>query len=215
LDVRALVEAVIAAQRGWSGAHLGRVIYCTARVDAVTNPSAHADQDVYLKALLATGSVDRIEYGNYVARTKAALVAVDDPQTRRPVIQASGWPLMVQDATGSDVPNARFMVRYLHLEEKGSDVNVASHLLLDVLSGSVDAAVVVSNDSDLAFPIRAARDRVPVGLVNPRDGYFAGDLTGNRTDGVGSHWWRKLSEALYRQHQLPDPAGSYTRPPGW
>jgi len=27
------------------------------------DPSGHADQDVYLKALLATGSVDHIEYG--------------------------------------------------------------------------------------------------------------------------------------------------------
>jgi len=107
------------------------VTYCTARVDAVTSPSAHADQDVYLKALLATGSVDWIEYGTYVARTKTGLLAMDDPKTRRPVVQRSGWPLMVRDATGTDVPNATFMVRYLHLEEKGSDVNLASQLLLD------------------------------------------------------------------------------------
>lgn len=30
-------------------------MYCTARVDAADNPSGHADQNVYLKALLATG----------------------------------------------------------------------------------------------------------------------------------------------------------------
>lgn len=106
------------------------------------------------------------------------------------------------------------MVRYLHLEEKGSDVNVASHLLLDVLSGSVDAAVVVSK-RQRPLPIRAARDRVPVGLVNPRGGYFAGDLTGRKTDGVGNHWWRRLSEGLYRQYQLPDPAGHFAKPVGW
>ncbi|MDQ3641792.1 MAG: NYN domain-containing protein, partial [Actinomycetota bacterium] len=192
-----------------------KVTYCTARVDAVTNPSAYADQDVYLKALVATGSVDWIEYGNYVARTKPALVATDDPVTHRPVIHTSKWPLMVQDSGGSAVYGARFMVRYLHLEEKGSDVNVASHLLLDVLSGVLDAAVVVSNDSDLAFPIRAARARVPVGLVNPRGGYFAGDLTGRKTDGVGNHWWRRLNEKLYRQYQLPDPAGHLRKPTGW
>lgn len=159
--------------------------------------------------------MDRIEYGNYVARTKTALVATEDPKTRRPIIQTSNWPVMVQDSNGRPVRDARFMVRYLHLEEKGSDVNVASHLLLDVLSGHVDAAVVVSNDSDLAFPVRAARDRVPVGTVNPRGGYFAGDLTGKPTDGVGNHWWRKLTGHLYRSHQLPDLAGGFTKPQGW
>ncbi len=215
LDVRKLVQSVIGTQAGWKGAAIQRIVYCTARVDAVTNASAHQDQDVYLKALRATGSVDWIEYGNYVARVKPALIAAEDPKTHRPVIQASGWPLMIQDAGGQDVPKARFMVRYLHLEEKGSDVNIASHLLLDVLSGAIDAAVVVSNDSDLAFPIRTARNRVPVGLVNPRGGYFAGDLWGNPSAGVGNHWWRKLQAKDYRQHQLPDPADGFTRPTGW
>lgn len=189
--------------------------YCTARVDAVTNPSAHVDQDVYLKALRATGSVDWIEYGNYVARTKNALVATEDPKTRRPIIHRSKWPLMIRDQKGQDVPNASFMVQYLHLEEKGSDVNLASHLLLDVMTGAVDAVVIMSNDSDLAFPIRAVRERVPVGLVNPGGGYLAGDLKGEQTDGVGNHWWWKLKGSMYLQHQLADPAGRYTRPKGW
>ncbi len=215
LDVRALVERLVADQTGWAGAHVATVKYCTARVDAVTNPSAHADQDIYLKALVATRSVDWIEYGNYVARTKTALVATDGPGKRHPVIHTSKWPLMVQDSSGQAVQDARFMVRYLHLEEKGSDVNVASHLLLDILQGSVDAAVVVSNDSDLAFPVRSARQLVPVGLVNPRGEYFAGDLTGEKTDGVGNHWWRRMKDGLYRQYQLPNPAGGYTKPAGW
>lgn len=215
LDVRSLVDSVISKHPSWTLASLDRVVYCTARVDAVTNPSAHADQDVYLKALVASGNVDWIEYGNYVARTKTGLAATDDPVTRKPVVQTSGWPLMVQDQSGAPVPSARFMVRYLHLEEKGSDVNIASHLLLDVLSGAVDAAVVVSNDSDLAFPVRSARSRVPVGMINPRGGYFAGDLTGRPGDGVGRHWWSKLTKPQYLAHQLPDPVGHLTKPVGW
>lgn len=122
---------------------------------------------------------------------------------------------MVRDNAGASVPDARFMVKYLHLEEKGSDVNVASHLLLDVLQGTVDAAVVISNDSDLTFPIRAVRDRVPVGLINPRDGYTAGDLMGKKSDGVGNHWWWKLKKPTFVNNQLPDPAGTFTKPPGW
>ena len=212
---------MIAARPEWPGATVDRVVYCTARINARTNPSAQVDQDIYLKALLASGAVDWIEYGRYVTGTKASLVATDDPRGRRhpPVIQASGWPLMVQESGGAPVRDARFMVRHLHTEEKGSDVNVASHLLLDVLAGTVEAAVVVSNGSDLAFPIRQVRDRVPVGVINPSDQQTAGALRGTPADGVGGHWWVKASAALYRSHQLPDPvphrAGSYTKPLTW
>ena len=40
------------------------------------------------------------------------------------------------------------------VEEKGSDVNLASHLLFDAFRGAFDAAAVLSNDSDLVEPIR-------------------------------------------------------------
>ena len=75
--------------------------------------------------------------------------------------------------------DARFLVSVLNWEEKGSDVNVATHLLLDVLGGAVDAAVVVSNDSDLELPLRRVRERVPVGLVNPGANQLAGIVNTN------------------------------------
>lgn len=100
-------------------------------------------------------------------------------------------------------------------EEKGSDVNVASHLLLDVLTGSVEAAIVISNDSDLAFPVRQARLRVPLGLVNPTKGYPAGALNGAPNDGVGGHWWHQLTAADLTACQLPATVGSTRRPTGW
>lgn len=215
LDVRAVAQAVLDRQTAWSSPHIEKVIYCTARVDAKTNPSAHADQDVYLKAIRAAGSVDHIEYGNYVARTKRALLAAEGPK-KKPVIVTSNWPVMVQDGKGKAVRDARFMVQYLHLEEKGSDVNVASHLLLDVLSQTVDAALVISNDSDLAFPITEARKRVPVGVVNPNNSsYTAGALKSPANFGVGDHWWERLGPADFFGNQLPEPAGHYTRPTGW
>ena len=74
---------------------------------------------------------------------------------------------MVHDDLGQEVNDARFVVSVLNREEKGSDVNVAAHLLLDVMRGHVDAAVVISNDSDLELPLRWAREQAPVGLMNP------------------------------------------------
>jgi hypothetical protein len=196
LDIRGLATSLVAARSNWQGATIDRVVYCTALIDAATNPSGYADQDVYIKAITGYPSVDHVELGYYVARVKQA-------------------PLAVQDSRGNAVSGATFMVSYAHREEKGSDVNVASHLLVDVLSGQVDAAVVISNDSDLRFPVQYARTRVPVGVVNPSRNHLAGALRGQAVDGVGRHWWRQLTAQDVTSHQLPNPAGNYSRPAGW
>jgi hypothetical protein len=214
LDLRSLAADLAGRRANWLGAQVERVVYCTARIDGASNPSGQADQDVYLKALLAADSVDHIEYGTYVARVKTAPLAVRD-QRGRPQLVGPAWPLMIQDGHGRAVSDAVFMVSYANREEKGSDVNVAAHLLLDVLGGFVDAALVISNDSDLRFPVEQARLHVPVGVVNPSRNYLAGDLRGNPAAGAGRHWWVGLSAADLRNHQLPDPAGQYRRPAGW
>ena len=123
--------------------------------------------------------------------------------------------MVIQNEQGTAIPNARFMVSYLRIEEKGSDVNVASHLLLDVLKGRVDAAIVISNDSDLRLPIQACRLRAPIGTVNPSPSPRAGDLRGKPTDGEGGHWWYQLSKADFTSCQLPEAVGSVHRPRGW
>jgi hypothetical protein len=210
------VRALLTARLGWPEAVLERVVYCTAVIDAATNPSGYHDQDIYLRALKAGNSVDLIEYGTYVARVKQAPLAVRaSTQNSRPEVVHPQWPIVVQDAHGKPVTDAVFMVSYAHREEKGSDVNVASHLLVDVLSGGVDAAIVVSNDSDLKFPVRYARTRVPVGVINPSDNYTAGALRGKPDDGVGNHWWRTLTADDFRAAQLPDPKAGLSRPVGW
>lgn len=100
-------------------------------------------------------------------------------------------------------------------EEKGSDVNLASHLLIDVLTAAVDAAVVISNDSDLVYPIAFAKTRVPVGLVNPTSGLTSRRIT-LPDEGVGSHWSYRLSPPDLYAHQLPGTIGPGIRkPPSW
>ncbi len=214
LDIRSLAADLIGRRRNWVGASIDRVVYCTARIDGATNESGHRDQDIYLKALLATESVDLIEYGYFAARVKRAPLATADPRGR-PILTTSRWPLMVRDSTEKDVPGAQFMVSYAHREEKGSDVNVAAHLLLDTLERRIDAAVVVSNDSDLRLPIEQARQRIPVGTVNPSRHQLAGALRGQEIGGVGRHWWVQLDRAAFCAHQLPDPSKTYAKPQGW
>lgn len=216
LDIRALIDATI--PRSWRdrGAALTRVVYCTARVSGARDPSSAADQAVYIRALEAHGSVDLVELGNFVSRAKFAPLVRPTPSTFRPTPVRPGWPLMLKDtATGEDLPDATFMVSYLHQEEKGSDVNVGTHLLLDILQQEVDAAILVSNDSDLRLPVREARRRVQFGILRPGPGQLAGDLRGSPGEGVGGHWWGAIDAARLRSSQLPERIGVLSKPDGW
>jgi len=147
------------------------------------------------------------------------LVAEHHSQAHPALYQATGhenWDVALPLEATSDPDLGRVvMATVRRWEEKGSDVNIAAHLLKDVLTGAVDAAVVVTNDSDLGLPLRMAREIVPVGTLNPQSGYLAGDLRGRPTDGVGRHWWRQLTPQDFATHQLPDPVGVYRKPVGW
>lgn len=214
LDVRALATRLVAAHSGWVGASIERVVYCTARISGADNPNGQRDQDTYLRALVAAKAVDHIEYGTYVARVATAPLATKGPKGKPNLVTAT-WPVCVKDGHDQPVPHARFMVSVARREEKGSDVNVASHLLIDTLQKRIDAAVVISNDSDLAYPITVVRTRIPVGLVNPSVNYTAGALRSDRSLGVGDHWFYSMIEADLQHSQLPPHVGRLTPPNGW
>ena len=214
LDLRAMAASLAGSHRNWTGTQVQRVVYCTAKIDAASNPSGAADQETYLNALAAAGSVDLIEYGTYVSHVRTGPLATRDEQGR-PQVVTPDWPVVVQDGHGNPVPGAVFMVSYAHREEKGSDVNLATHLLLDVFGHEVEAAMVITNDSDLRLPVEQARRHVPVAVINPSHGYLATGLRGEPDFGVGRHWWLRLSAADLKNHQLPDPAGPFAKPAGW
>jgi hypothetical protein len=214
LDLRTLAENLTAQQSGWPNAQVARVVYCTARIDGSSNPSGPADQEVYLRAIQAAGAVDEIALGYYVNRVTYAPLATKD-RRGRPVLTSAAWPVQVIDANGHQVPGARFMVSVARREEKGSDVNVAAHMLLDLIHQRTNGAVVISNDSDLAYPLSEARKLIPIGLVNPSPNRLAGALKGDKTDGVGGHWWHQLTAADLTSAQLPDPAGKLGKPYDW
>ncbi len=214
LDVRALAHSVIQSRSGWTGPFDLRVVFCTARIKGQGSTSSQHDQDTYLRALHKHGAADVLEFGTYVERVATNPLATQGTQ-RRPILTTAAWPVMVKDSSGGDVPNATFMASVARREEKGSDVNVAAHLLVDVLTRAVDAAVVISNDSDLKLPIQVARDQVPVGLVNPTKGYPAGALNAASTVGAGGHWWYQLAPQDFNGSQLPSPVAGLTKPSGW
>jgi uncharacterized LabA/DUF88 family protein len=215
LDLLSLAGDLVGRQPGWRSAVIDRLVYCTTRVSGATDTKGQQHQYAYLQALALTTPGLHVEYGYFMQSLKRAPLAEGDPASGRPALVQSRWPVMIQDSTGADVRAARFIVQYLRREEKGSDVNLATHLLLDTLKGRVDAAVIVSNDSDLRLPIQEAKERLPVGVVNPGQRLMAGALRLPGEFGVGGHWQLALVKDDFRRHQLPSRCGKYTKPPGW
>jgi uncharacterized LabA/DUF88 family protein len=100
----------------------------------------------------------------------------------------------------------------LRTEEKGSDVNLATYLLLDAFFDRYDLAIVISNDSDLAEPVRAVRDELHrrVLVVSPQERVTA------RLEQAASDS-RILRPGVAARCQLPVPVidaqGRHIRPP--
>lgn len=150
LNVALLAQHVLGPQN-----EIVKVRYYTARVSGRVDATAPQRQQLYLDAL-GTLPLVSIHYGLFLEKPKwAGLVrpALDpaDKDARLPFLK---WP----------------DVAYVwKTEEKGSDVALASHLLLDAFQGNYEVAAVMSNDSDLIEPIRITTEvlRKPVGLLSP------------------------------------------------
>ena len=124
-----------------------KVCYFTTLLDArADDPSQPRRQLVYLRAL-ETLSGFKAYYGTFRSGTK-----------RRPLAEP--------------VPGLPTYVLIRDSEEKGSDVNLATRLLVDGFNGEYEQAVVVSNDADFAEAMRYVRDDLGlrVTLVNPDRG---------------------------------------------
>ena len=99
------------------------------------------------------------------------------------------------------------------MEEKGSDVNLAVHLLNDAWNGLFDAAAVISNDTDLVTPIRMATEQrcKPVFIVSPGRRPIAPRLHEVAT------YARHVHRKQLREAQLPNTLSDATisKPAGW
>ncbi len=105
-------------------------------------------------------------------------------------------------------------VEVIRTEEKGSDVNLATFLLLDGFQGDYDVAVIVSNDSDLVLPIGVVRNnlRLKAGVLNPQKN-TSWALRAAAT------FYKPIRVVLLRASQFPlslhDSDGTITKPAVW
>ena len=142
-----------------------KIHYFTARVHArPQDPDQPTRQLAYLHALATLPRVE-VHLGNFMSSVVRQVVVDSDPATGR-YLRAGGQPVLKTDAAGDPVK-----AWVLKSEEKGSDVNLAAHLLRDAYRGACKCAVVISNDSDLLTPISMAKTDcgLVVGLVPPRE----------------------------------------------
>jgi len=105
-------------------------------------------------------------------------------------------------------------VRVEKTEEKGSDVNLAAHLIRDAFKGMFELAVVISNDSDLREPVRIVRQELnlPVGIFNPHQ-------THSRELQEFATFRKRIRESDLVNSQFPDTLqdtkGIFRKPRGW
>lgn len=102
-------------------------------------------------------------------------------------------------------------------EEKGSDVALASYLMLDAFSGESEVYVILSNDSDLVTPLQLVREHLgrDVGLLSP----MAPKRSSNELKQTGPVVHREVNIDALHACQLPnsmhDEHGWIHRPPEW
>jgi NYN domain len=111
-------------------------------------------------------------------------------------------------------PSGPRFVKVIKTEEKGSDVNLATHLLSDAYENRFDVAVIVSNDSDLLAPMNVVTQRLrkKVGILNP-----------HRKPAVvlkrAATFYKPIREGVLRDSQFPatltDAQGIFHKPARW
>ena len=168
-----------------------KVCYFTARLDVRPgNPGQAQRQLIYLRALETLPGFDAY-YGVFRSGVK-----------RRPLAEpVVGLPthVMVRDS-----------------EEKGSDVNLATRLLVDGFNGEYEQAVVMSNDADFAGAMRYVRDDLGlrVTLVNPDPRNSSPRELADSATYVKRLWKSHLRRSLLPD-ALRDEVGLITKPTGW
>jgi uncharacterized LabA/DUF88 family protein len=222
LNLKLLAEGLLAA-----GHVVERVKYYTAYVSGAQDPNDPVLQQMYLRALKTVPEIE-VYFGSFMAKqmwrplsnlpiagrainpgavTLAANAYTVTPQP--PKVVDEHMHVSQYGVATPKAPNPNTLkVRVHSMEEKGSDVNLAVHLVNDAWKGSFDVAAVLSNDTDLVEPIRIVTQdlKKPVILLCPSPKGAAKPLAA-----VASSV-RHLNATILKGAQFPD---NVPAPPAW
>lgn len=122
-----------------------QIKYFTALISArLTDPGKPARLQTYIRALSTLPEI-KIVYGSFLTHERWMPIA------------------------GSSGSKPAF-IKVVRTEEKGSDVNLAAHLVHDAHEKAFELAVLITNDSDLLEAIKIIRYELglPIGILNPQ-----------------------------------------------
>ncbi len=163
--------------------------YYTALVSGMYDPAQPIRQKTYIRALEKYIPEVSVYYGHFLSH---AVHAPKDPLTRPPKF-----------------------IKIFKTEEKGSDVNLAVHILNDAWLDRYDCAVIISNDSDLAEPLRIIREQhkqKTIGLLSPLiKGHPSHELQ------KYAHFVKRIRKGVLKISQMPDkiPGSKIHKPAQW
>lgn len=168
---------------------INRIRYFTAIVDArPSDPQQPVRQQTYLRALHTIPNLS-VHLGTFRTRP-VRMTLVHRPRTGPKTAEV--WKT----------------------EEKGSDVNLASYLLLDGFRKDCEVAIVFSNDADLKEPIAIAQNELglKVGVVNPHP-------PRRRSLDLQPTFFKQLRRGPLATSQFPavmrDARGEFHKPASW
>ena len=167
--------------------------YFTSIVTGKIDPDQPIRQKTYLRAIQKHIPELSIHYGEFLSHN---------------VFKPLAYPIN-KNLFGKSIK----FVNVIKTEEKGSDVNLAIHVLNDAWLGLYDCAVIVSNDSDLAESLRLIKSqhKKKVGLVTPGKTHPSRELM-KYADFV-----KRIRKGVLSLSQLPDliPDTSIHKPSAW
>ncbi len=184
LDLEKLFQKLLGEKN-----QITQIKYFTARISARTNnPESPDRQDAYLNAIEKHCPLVKIYYGHFL--TNKTKVKVDNPP--------KGCPPYV---TAIDT------------KEKGSDVNLALHILNDAWHNRYDCAVLVSNDSDIAGALQLVKEEhnKKIGLIIPEHRRPSNSLM------LHKDFMKVIRSSVLADSQLPDhiPGTNLHKPKKW
>jgi uncharacterized LabA/DUF88 family protein len=167
-----------------------RIKYFTALVKPRPNdPDQPNRQQIYLRALRTIPGLEII-YGHFLEH-------------------------VIKMPLADSAPGEPKYTRVIKTEEKGSDVNIASHLVNDGHKKRYEVAILLSNDSDLVEPVKIVRNELmyPVGVLNPIPDKPSHDLR------KYASFVKPIRKGVLSASQFPpvltDATGTFHKPSSW
>jgi len=192
------------SEQSFPGDRVTKIKFFTAQVDRrIDDPQQPIRQRLYWRALRTLPNLEIIE-GHFKTR-----------KTRLPEESSIAF-IEAEQLAGR--PTAHLRPRFIEVrrsEEKGTDVNIATHLVHDAHLNRFDAAALISNDSDLAEAVRLVCKEIgkPVHILRPATHRPNAQLQSVATS------FNNINPALLRTSQLPptltDARGSFSKPTAW